>query len=216
MKQSFNIFKSEINNIIKETEVYKTAFSKESAVTFSEQEDEQNNITGYECRIECKNGRVAVIRYDLTEKNDFQRWSCKCFTPSKIVSEGLAVQLTGSDCFCAQDAVLFAYMSAYAYPVELMAKYGYRLKKYINRELFSKGYCMFYGSKVDEGEAWWIDYDQQGRYHAQRYLGGKKGGEQELTTCNLFDIVLDILSCLHSSTEDYRLQYIEKLRDYTL
>ena len=76
MKQSFNIFKSEINNIIKKTEVYKTAFSKETAVTFIEQEDEQNNITDYECRIECKNGRVAVIRYDLMAKNDFQRWSC--------------------------------------------------------------------------------------------------------------------------------------------
>ena len=211
MKQSFNIFKSEINNIIKKTEVYQTAFIKEIAVTFSEQEDEQNNITGYECRIECDNGRVAVIRYDLTAKNDFQRWSCKCFTPSKIVSEGLAVQLTDSDCVCAQDAVLFAYMSAYAYPVELMDKYGYRLKKYITREFFLKGYCMFYGSKVDEGEAWWIDYDQHGRYHVQRYWGGKKGSEQELTTYNLFDIVLHILSLLHSCTEEYRMQYIEKL-----
>ena len=48
MKQSFNIFKSEINNIIKKTEVYQTAFSKENAVTIIEKEDEKNNITGYE------------------------------------------------------------------------------------------------------------------------------------------------------------------------
>ena len=143
MKYAFNIFKSEINNIIKKTEGDQTAFIKENVVTFIEQEDEQNNITGYECRIECKNGRVAVIRYDLTAKNDFQQWSCKCFTPSKIVSEGLAVQLTDSDCICAQDAILFAYLSAYDYPVELMDKYGYRLKKYITREFFSKGYCMY-------------------------------------------------------------------------